>query len=112
MLAISVYRPPLQNKYFLHILTKNIDFFADKYHNHLIMGELNVAPSDHLLIEQFKLNLGPIYVLGSCLILILTNMKYSFNHAKSHVNMEKGYGNSKPAMETAKLCQKFFSSHS
>ena len=27
------------------------------------MGELNVAPSDHLLIEQFKLNLGPIYVL-------------------------------------------------
>ena len=64
------------------------------------MDELNVAPSDHLLIEQFKLNLGPIYVLGSCLILILTNMKYSFNHAKSHVNMEKGYGNSKPAMET------------
>ena len=42
------------------------------------------------------------------MILILTNMKYSFNHAKSHVNMEKGYGNSKPAMETAKLCQKCF----
>lgn len=63
LLVISVYRPSLQNKYFLHILTKNIDFFADKYHNHLIMGKLNVAPSDHLLIEQFKLNLRPIYVL-------------------------------------------------
>ena len=50
-LVISIYRPPLQNsEYFLNSLTKIIDYFANSYDNHLILGDFNLEPTDSALM--------------------------------------------------------------
>ena len=50
-LVISIYRPPSQNsEYFLNSLTKIIDYFANTYDNHLILGDFNLEPTDSALM--------------------------------------------------------------
>ena len=46
-LVISICRPPLQNsEYFLHSLTKIINYFASTYDNHLILDDVNLKLTD------------------------------------------------------------------
>ena len=48
---ISIYRPPLQNsEYFLNSLTKIIDYFANTYDDHLMLGDFNLEPTDSALM--------------------------------------------------------------
>ena len=87
-LVISIYRPPLQNsEYFLNSLTKIIDYFANTYDNHLILGDFNLEPTDsalmgfldsHSLTNLIKTNTC-FKGKGSCMDLILTNRQVYFN---------------------------------
>ena len=50
-LVISIYRAPSQNsEYFLNSLTKIINYFANTYDNHLILGDYNLEPTDSALM--------------------------------------------------------------
>ena len=50
-LVISIYRAPSQNReYFLNSLTKIINYFANTYENHLILGDFNLEPTDSALM--------------------------------------------------------------
>ena len=50
-LVTSIYRPPLQNsEYFLNSLTKIIDYFANTYDDHLMLGDFNLEPTDSALM--------------------------------------------------------------
>ena len=86
-LVISLYRPPSQNsEYFLNSLTKIIDYFANVYDNHLILGDFNLEPTDPALMGFLDSNSLTNLIKantcfkgkGSCIDLILTNRKFSF----------------------------------
>ena len=48
---ILIYRPPSENsEYFINSLTKIIDYFANIYDNHLILGDFNLEPTDSSLM--------------------------------------------------------------
>ena len=84
---ISIYRPPLQNsEYFLNSLTKIIDYFANIYVNHLILGDFNFESTASDLMGFLDSNSLTNLIKantcfkdkGSCIDLILTNRKFSF----------------------------------
>ena len=92
-LVISIYRPPLQNsEYFLNSLTKIIDYFANTYDNHLILGDFNLEPTDSALmgfLDSSRLtNLVKTSTCskgrGSCIDLILTNRTFSFKFTSTY----------------------------
>ena len=92
-LVISIYRPPLQNsEHFLNSLTKIIDYFANTYDNHLILGDFNLQPTDSALMgflesssltDLIKTN-NCFKGKGSCVDLILTNRKFSFKFTSTY----------------------------
>ena len=95
-LVISIYRPPSQNsEYFLNSLTKNINYFANTYDNHLILGDFNLEPTDSALMGFLDSNSLTNLIKtntcfkgkGSCIDLILTNRKFSFKFTSTY---EKG----------------------
>ena len=48
---ISIYRPPSQNsEYFVNSPTKIIDYFANTYDDHLILGDFNLEQTDSALM--------------------------------------------------------------
>ena len=52
MVVISIYRLPSQNsEYFLNYLTKIIDYFANAYDNHLILGVISTWNQQMDLLE-------------------------------------------------------------
>ena len=82
----SIYRPPSRNsEYFLNSLTKIIDYFANTYDNHLILGDFNLEPTDSALMEFLDSNSLTNLIKtntcfkgkDSCIDLILTNRKSS-----------------------------------
>ena len=92
-LVISIYRPPLQNsEYFLNSLTKIIDYFANSYDNHLILGDFNLEPTDSALMGFLDSNSLTNLIKtntcfkgkGSCIDLILTNRKFSFKFTSTY----------------------------
>ena len=92
-LVISIYRPPSQNsEYFPNSLTKIIDYFANTYDNHLILGDFNLQPTDSALMgfldctgltNLIKTN-NCFKGKGSCIDLILTNRKFSFKFTSTY----------------------------
>ena len=92
-LVISIYRSPSQNnEYFLNSLTKIIDYFANVYDNHLILGDFKLEPTDSALMgflysnsltNLIKINTC-FKVKGSCIDLILTNRKFSFKFTSTY----------------------------
>ena len=91
-LVISIYRPPSQNsEFFLNSLTSIIDHFTKPFDNYIIIGDLNLEPSDttpkHFLDSNGLYNLikGHTCFKGkdSLIDLILTNRKFSFKITKS-----------------------------
>ena len=92
-LVISIYRPPSQNsEYFLNSLTKIIDYFANTYDNHLILGDFNLEPTDSALMGFLDSNSLTNLIKtntcfkgkGSCIDLILTNRKFSFKFTSTY----------------------------
>ena len=86
-LVILVYCPHWQNsEYFLDSLTKIIDYFANTYDNHLILGGFNLEPTDSDLMGFLDSNSLTNLIKtntcfksrDSCIDLILTNRKFSF----------------------------------
>ena len=92
-LVISVYRPLLQkSEYFLNSLTNVIDYFANTYDNHLILGDFNLEPNDYALLEFLDSNSLTNLIKtntcfkgkGSYIDLILTNRKFSFKFTSTY----------------------------
>ena len=92
-LVISIYRPPSQSsEYFQNSLTKIIDYFANTYDNHLILGDSNLEPTDSALMgfldSSSLTNLIKSNICfkgkGSCIDLILTNMKFSLKFTSTY----------------------------
>ena len=92
-LVISLYRPSSQNsEYFLNSLTKIIDYFANIYDNHLILGDFNLEPTDSALMGFLDSNSLTNLIKtntcfkgkGSCIDLILTNRKFSFKFTSTY----------------------------
>ena len=92
-LVISIYRPPSQNsEYFLNSLTKIIDYFANTYDNHLILGDFNLEPTDSALMGFLDSNSLTNLIKtntcfkgkGSYIDLILTNRKFSFKFTSTY----------------------------
>ena len=90
---ISIYRPPLQNsEYFLNSLTKIIDYFANTYDNHLILGDFNCESTASDLMGFLDSNRLTNLIKantcfkgkGSCIDLILTNRKFSFMFSSTY----------------------------
>ena len=84
---MSVYRPPSWNsEYFLNSLAKIIDYFANTYDNHFVLGDFNLEPTDSALMGFLDSNSLTNLIKTticfkskcSCIDLILTNMKFSF----------------------------------
>ena len=79
-------------EYFLNSLTKIINYFANTYDNHLILGDFNLEQTDSTLmgfldstsltslIETNTCFKGK----GSCIDLILTNRKFSFKFTSTY----------------------------
>ena len=89
----DINRPPSQNsEYFLNSLTKIIDYFADTYDKHLILGDFNLERTDSALIgfldSSSLTNLIKTNTCfkgkGSCIDLILTNWKFSFKFTSTY----------------------------
>ena len=89
----SIYRPPSRNsEYVLNSLTKIIDYFANTYVNHLILGGFNLGPTDSALMgfldSSSLTNLIETNTCfkgkGSCIYLILTNRKFSFKFTSTY----------------------------
>lgn len=90
---LSFYRNPKSNlNQYLDKLSDVIDFFSTSYDNILVMGDLNAEPSSPV-VENF-LNLHDLYchinqntcwktAHGTCIDLILSNRKHSFQHTGS-----------------------------
>ena len=92
-LMISIYRPPSQDSaFFIHSLTKIIDYFATKYDNHLIMGDFNMEPNNPMFKSFFDSNSHTNLIKtntcskgkGSSIDFIPTNRKYSFKYTSSY----------------------------
>ena len=92
-LVISIYRPLLQkSEYFLNSLTNVIDYFANTYDNHLILGDFNLEPTNSALIGLLDSNSLTnliktntcFKVKSSCIDLILTNMKFPFKFTSTY----------------------------
>ena len=88
-----IYRPPSQNsEYFQNSLTKIIDYFANTYDNHLILGDFNLEPTDSALMEFLDSNSLTNLIKtntcfkgkDSCIDLILTNRKSSFKFTSTY----------------------------
>ena len=86
-LVISIYHPPSQNsEYFLNSLTRIMDYFANIYDNHLILGDFNLDPTDSTLMGSLDSNSLTNLIKtstcfkgkGSCGDLILNNRKFFF----------------------------------
>ena len=92
-LVISIYCPPSKDSgFFIHSLTEIIDHFATKYDNHLIMGDFNMEPNNHMFKSFLDSNnLTNLIKNNTCfkgkrssIDLILTNRKYSFKYTSSY----------------------------
>ena len=92
-LVISIYRPRLQkSEYFLNSLTNVIDYFANTYDNHLILGDFNLEPTDSALMGFLDSNSLTNLIKtntcfkgkGSYIDLILTNRKFSFKFTSTY----------------------------
>ena len=92
-LVISIYRPPSQNsEYFLNSLTKIINYFANTYENHLILGDFNLEPTDSALMGFLDSNNLTNLIKtntcfkgkGSCIDLILSNRESSFKFTSTY----------------------------
>ena len=90
---MSIYRPPSQNReYFLNSLLKFINYFANTYDNHLILGNFNLEPTDSALMGFLDINSLTNLIKtntcfkgkGSCIDLILTNTKFSFKFTSTY----------------------------
>ena len=89
---MCIYRPPFQNKqYFLDKLSEIIDHYSSIYDNYIILGDINMEPSDsvlnsfmqsHNLFNLIKSNIC-FKVRGSCIVLILTNRKFCFKNSSA-----------------------------
>ena len=81
---------PAQDKtYFLSNVTNIIDFYTSKYDNYILMGDFNLEPSNkilnsfmenHYLTNMVKTKTCFKSLAGTCIDLILTNRKHSFQH--------------------------------
>ena len=89
---ISTYRPLLQNSdCFLNFLIKIIDYFANTYDYHLILGDFNLEPTNSTLMGFLDNNNLTNLIQkktcfkgkGSCIDLVLTNRKFPFGQKKS-----------------------------
>ena len=81
----------MSSQYFLDPLSDIIDYYSNVYDNHIVIGDFNLKPSQmylktfietHNYFSLLKNNAcfkGP----GSCIDLILTNRKYSFQGTSS-----------------------------
>ena len=92
-LVISIYRAPSQNReYFLNSLTKIINYFANTYDNHLILGDYNLEPTDSALMGFLDSNSLTNLIKtntcfkgkGSCIDLILTNRKFCIKFTSTY----------------------------
>ena len=90
---ISIYHPPSQNsEYFLNSLTKIIDYFANTYDNHLILGAFNLeltvsvlmAFSDSSSLTNLIKTNTCFQGKDSCTDLILTNRKFYFTFTSTY----------------------------
>ena len=92
MVFLCIYKPPsMSSQYFLDPLSDIIDYYSNVYDNHIVIGDFNLKPSQmylktfietHNYFSLLKNNAcfkGP----GSCIDLILTNRKYSFQGTSS-----------------------------
>ena len=87
-LIITVYNPHKKHgKVFLDNLSTLIDFYLKKYENYIIIGDMNLEPSDTVMkefienYELYNLILKPTCFKssrGTCIDLILTNKKSNF----------------------------------
>ena len=91
-LFISIYKPPSQNsQYFLNSIFDMLDYYSNHYKYKVIFGDFNTNPAkpemntflntENLtsLIKENTCFKGA----GSCIDLILTNSKYSFQYSSS-----------------------------
>ena len=90
---ISIYYPLLQNsEYFLNSVTKIIDYFANTYDNHLILGYFNLEQTDSALMGFLESNSLTNLIKTntcfkiecSCIDLILTNNKFSLKFTSTY----------------------------
>ena len=89
-LVISIYAPPKQNtSQFLNNLSVGLDFYSTMYCNILVMGDFNVEPQlpimrsfleSQNLHNHMKEKTCWKSKTGSCIDLILSNKKFSFQH--------------------------------
>ena len=79
-------------EYFLNSLTKIINYFANTYDNHLILGDFNLEQTNSTLMgfldstsltNLIKTNTW-FKGKGSCIDLILTNRKFSFEFTSTY----------------------------
>ena len=90
-IVLSIYRNPKQCiKYFLAELSSIIDFYNSKFENLLVMGDFNTEAdtpefidflTKHNLYSHIKEKTCWKSKEGSCIDLILSNRKYSFQNA-------------------------------
>ena len=88
-LIVSVYRPPRQPiDYFLNSLSTLLDFYSSTYENYLLMGDFNCEPdvskmetfmTKHSLYNFIKTETCWKASKGTCIDLVLSNKKHSFN---------------------------------
>ena len=90
---ISIYHPPSQNsENVLNSLTKIIEYFANTYDNHLILGYFNLEPTDSALMRFLDRNSLTNLIktktcfkgTGSDIDLVLTNRKFSFKFTSTY----------------------------
>ena len=92
-LIIATYRPDRTNKGFFTDCMKNmLDYYSVSYDNILLMGDMNMLPSDSDLIELMTSH--DLYNMiktptcfktsaGRCIDLLLTNKKFSFFNTRT-----------------------------
>ena len=90
-LVIAVYNPHRNHgKVFLENLSTLLDFYLRKYDNYIIIGDMNLEPSEPIMQDFIDNNC--LYNLvkkptcfktprGTCIDLILTNKKHNFVHS-------------------------------
>ena len=88
-LVVSVYKPPTQNATsFLNCLPQIINFYSITYEKQVIIGDFNVTP-DNRSMRVFEDLCNLINLVKtttrfkgteSCIDLLLTNQKYSFEN--------------------------------
>ena len=108
----------------MHSLTEIIDHFATEYDNHLIMGDFNMEPNNHMFKSFLDSNnLTNLIKTNTCfqgkessIDLILTNRKYSFKYTSSYETrhsdhhhmiytmLRSSFINKEPKKISVKLC--------